>query len=138
MIPPHFVLLITLPILFPISLVSALREVSGVLTVHHSLNLTRMHYHMRFWKEELSSLPTSLAELPRLMLEHKRGELSMLTRTLLREARLDSAIVTPVPDQTSLKVAVFFFILIVFRLYSVSPPPPYPPLRGAAITRLNG
>ena len=46
----------------------------------------------------------------------------MLTRTLLREARLDSAIVTPVPDQTSLKVAMFF-ILIVFRLYSVSPPP---------------
>ena len=136
MIPPHFILLITLPILFPISLVSALREVSGVLTVHHSLNLTRMHYHMRFWKEELSSLPTSLAELPRLMLEHKRGELSMLTRTLLREARLDSAIVTPVPDQTSLKVAMFLILLYsVCTLYS---PPLYPPLRGAAITHLNG
>ena len=112
MFPPSFVLLITLPILFPISLVSALREVSGVLTVHHSLNLTRMHYHMRFWKEELSSLPTSLAELPRLMLEHKRGELSMLTRTLLREARLDSAIVTPVPDQTSLKVKRIFLLAL--------------------------
>ncbi len=109
MFPPGYVLLIALPIIFPISQVSALREVSGVLTVHHSLNLTRMHYHMRFWKEELSSLPTSLAELPRLMLEHKRGELSMLTRTLLKEARLDAAVITPVPDQTSLKVTVFLF-----------------------------
>ena len=106
---PGYVLLIALTILFPISQVSALREVSGVLTVHHSLNLTRMHYHMRFWKEELSSLPTSLAELPRLMLEHKRGELSMLTRTLLKEARLDAAIIPPVPDQTFFKVTIFLF-----------------------------
>ena len=123
MIPPRFILLITLPILFPISLVSALREVSGVLTVHHSLNLTRMHYHMRFWKEELSSLPASLAELPRLMLEHKRGELSMLTRTLLREARLDSAIVTPVPDQTSLKVAMFFYSYCIPFVLCIPPHP---------------
>ena len=109
MFPPGYVPLIALTVVFPISQVSALREVSGVLTVHHSLNLTRMHYHMRFWKEELSSLPTSLAELPRLMLEHKRGELSMLTRTLLKEARLDAAIIPPVPDQTSLKVTIFLF-----------------------------
>ena len=136
MIPPRFILLITLPILFPISLVSALREVSGVLNVHHSLNLTRMHYHMRFWKEELSSLPASLAELPRLMLEHKRGELSMLTRTLLKEARLDSAIVTPVPDQTSLKVAVFFFLFLLYSVCTLCPPPP-PPTHRSGEQRLR-
>ena len=134
MFPPGYVLLIALTILFPISQVSALREVSGVLTVHHSLNLTRMHYHMRFWKEELSSLPTSLAELPRLMLEHKRGELSMLTRTLLKEARLDAAIIPPVPDQTSIKVTMLF-ILGIFRLYPVSAPPPS--LHSAGAARVN-
>ena len=101
-----------------------------MLTVHHSLNLTRMHYHMRFWKEELSSLPTSLAELPRLMLEHKRGELSMLTRTLLKEARLDAAIIPPVPDQTSLKVTIFLFW--VYFVGSPYPPPPTLHSAGAA------
>ena len=136
MFPPGYVPLIALTVVFPISQVSALQEVSGVLTVHHSLNLTRMHYHMRFWKEELSSLPTSLAELPRLMLEHKRGELSMLTRTLLKEARLDAAIIPPVPDQTSIKVTMFF-ILGIFRcvlgrdFYPVSAPP-LPPFCGSS------
>ena len=125
MFPPGYVPLIALTVIFPISQVSALREVSGVLTVHHSLNLTRMHYHMRFWKEELSSLPTSLAELPRLMLEHKRGELSMLTRTLLKEARLDAAIIPPVPDQTSLKVTIFCFRYMYF-VCTPYPPPPTP------------
>ena len=106
-----------------------------MLTVHHSLNLTRMHYNMRFWKEEISSLPASLAELPRLMLENKRGELSMLTQTLLKEARLDGAIIPPVPDQTSIKVSCIFILRKVpgclGRCFMTTPhpPPPPPPLR---------
>ena len=111
MLPPAYVPLIVFTVVFLIAQVNALREVSGVLTVHHSLNSTRMHYYMRFWKEELSSLPTSLAEMPRLMLEHKRGELSMLIRTLLKEAGFDAAIIPPVPDQTSIKVTMLFVLV---------------------------
>ena len=119
--PSYFPLVFTLFAVYHFTHVSALREVSGVLNVHHSLNLTRMHYHMRFWKEELSSLPPSLADLPRLMLEHKRGELAMLTRTLLKESRLDPAVFPSIQDQTPIKVqyTICFFSLLA--------PPPLPP-----------
>ena len=68
---------------------TAIREVSGMLTVHHSVNLKRMHSHMHLWEEELSTLPASLSELPFLMYQHKKGELSMLTHTLLRESSVN-------------------------------------------------
>ena len=68
---------------------NAVREVSGMLTVHHSVNLKRMHSHMHLWEEELSTLPASLSELPFLLYQHKKGELSMLTHTLLRESSVN-------------------------------------------------
>ena len=68
---------------------TAIREVSGMLTVHHSVNLKRMHSHMHLWEEELSTLPASLSELPFLLYQHKKGELSMLTHTLLRESSVN-------------------------------------------------
>ena len=122
--PSYFPLVLTLFAVNHFTDIHALREVSGVLNVHHSLNLTRMHYHMRFWKEELSSLPPSLAELPRLMLEHKRGELAMLTRTLLKESRLDPAVFPSIQDQTPIKVqyASLFFVIIFPACPSLSPP----------------
>ena len=121
--PSYFPLVLTLFAANHFTDIHALREVSGVLNVHHSLNLTRMHYHMRFWKEELSSLPPSLAELPRLMLEHKRGELAMLTRTLLKESRLDPAVFPSIQDQTPIKVqyASLFFVIIFPACPSLSP-----------------
>ena len=121
--PGYFPLVLTLFAANHFTDIHALREVSGVLNVHHSLNLTRMHYHMRFWKEELSSLPPSLAELPRLMLEHKRGELAMLTRTLLKESRLDPAVFPSIQDQTPIKVqyASLFFVIIFPACPSLSP-----------------
>ena len=44
---------------------------------------------MHLWEEELSTLPASLSELPFLLYQHKKGELSMLTHTLLRESSVN-------------------------------------------------
>ena len=48
----------------------------------------------------------------------------MLTRTLLKEPRLDAAIITPVPDQTSTKVTMLNFLFRYILYVPRVPPPP--------------
>ena len=76
------------------------KEVSGVLRVHvhRGGNLLRMCSHMRLWKEEISSLSSALSELLTVMYQQKKGEMSMLMNTLLREAfSLSHSAYSPTP-----------------------------------------